>query len=55
MKETAPEISKDGSSFDHEDIVNLDYTGLFTTLFDLIHVIDHVGEGHEGLSNILLW
>ena len=48
VKETAPEIAKDGSSFDREEIVDLDYTGLFTTLVDLLHVIQHVGEGHEG-------
>ena len=48
VKETAPEISQDGSAFDHEGIVNLDYTGLFTTLVDLLDVIEHVGEGHEG-------
>jgi hypothetical protein len=48
VKEAAPEIAKDGSSFNHEEIVILDYTGLFTTLVDLLHVIQHVGEGHEG-------
>ena len=48
MKEAAPEIAKDGSSFNHEEIVILDYTALFTTLVDLLHVIQHVGEGHEG-------
>ena len=50
VKETAPEINEDGSAFDHKEIVDLDYTGLFTTLVDLLHVIQHVGEGHEGLS-----
>lgn len=50
VKETGPEVAEDGSSFDHAEIVHLDYTGLFTTLVDLLHVIENVGEGHEGQS-----
>lgn len=47
-KETPPLISADGGSFDHHDIPNLEYTTLFTTLLDLLHVIENVGEEHEG-------
>ncbi|CAB4019239.1 Hypothetical predicted protein [Paramuricea clavata] len=54
VKEAAPEIAKDGSSFNHEEIVILDYTGLFTTLVDLLHVIQHVGEGHEDCGLTIL-
>ena len=39
VKETGPEVAEDGSSFDHTEIVHLDYTGLLTTLVDLLHVI----------------
>lgn len=42
-------MEKNGSLFINKGVVDLDYTALLTTLIDLLHVVQHVGEGHEGL------
>ncbi|XP_046839871.1 protein unc-79 homolog isoform X2 [Xenia sp. Carnegie-2017] len=54
VNEDAPEISEDGSSFDHQSVIELDYTGLFTTLVDLFRILQNIGEGHEDCALTIL-